>query len=166
MARTPCSLTLVHLEILLPNPKMMGDQRRMLSWPVLALVKLDVVSGLSGRGGVFPHHIIVNKSWSSEQGEAARGAEDAPEDVLRGLLQPVAHRVLELLIPGDVARASRMNPPASSTHPLNKTSYFRLRYNKVWSEKPLCFFVCFKKILSQKVLEYSQRILRQKSQVN
>ena len=45
------------------------------------------------------HHVVVHDRLGAEEREAARAAEDAAEDVLGGLLQPVAHRVLELLVP-------------------------------------------------------------------
>ena len=79
-----------------------------------------MVSGLGGGRGVFPHHVVIDQSRASEQREAAGRAEDAAEDVLSGLLKPVAHRVLKLLIPGNVARARRVNPTARCPHSLNK----------------------------------------------
>ena len=48
---------------------------------------------------ILPHHVVVDERGAAEEREAARAAEDAAEDVLGGLLQPVAHRVLELLVP-------------------------------------------------------------------
>ena len=48
---------------------------------------------------ILGHHVVVHNSLGAEEREAARAAEDAAEDVLGGLLQPVAHRVLELLVP-------------------------------------------------------------------
>ena len=48
---------------------------------------------------ILPHHVVVDERGAAEEREAARAAEDAAEDVLCGLLQPVAHRVLELLVP-------------------------------------------------------------------
>ena len=48
---------------------------------------------------ILSHHVVVHNSLGAEEREAARAAEDAAEDVLCGLLQPVAHRVLELLVP-------------------------------------------------------------------
>ena len=65
--------------------------------PVLALVVLDVVAGSGGRRGVLPHHVVIHQSRASEEREAARAAEDTAEDVLRGLLEPVTRRILELL---------------------------------------------------------------------
>ena len=48
---------------------------------------------------ILGHHVVVHDRLGAEEREAARAAEDAAEDVLGGLLQPVAHRVLELLVP-------------------------------------------------------------------
>ena len=52
---------------------------------------------------ILPHHVVVDERGAAEEREAARATEDAAEDVLGGLLQPVAHRVLELLVPDIVA---------------------------------------------------------------
>ena len=67
--------------------------------PVLALIVLDVVKRPFGLGGVLGHHVDVHERAAPEEAEASGAAEDAAHDVLRGLLQPVADGVLELLVP-------------------------------------------------------------------
>ena len=74
------------------------------------LVVLYVVLGEGGEGGVGPHHVVVHHGPAAEQGEAAGTAENTAEDVLGGFLEPVAHRVLKLLVPLHVAATCRHSP--------------------------------------------------------
>ena len=63
------------------------------------MIVLDIVSGLRRGRGVFPHDVVIHEGGASEETEAARTTEDAAQNVLRGLLQPVAYGVLKLLVP-------------------------------------------------------------------
>ena len=63
------------------------------------MVILHVVPGLRRGRGIFPHDVIVHDGGAPEEGEAAGRTQDTAQDVLSGLLQPVADGVLELLVP-------------------------------------------------------------------
>lgn len=52
---------------------------------------------------VHLHDVVVHEPLGSEEREAAGRAEDAAHHVLGRLLQPMADRILELLVPGHEA---------------------------------------------------------------
>jgi hypothetical protein len=63
------------------------------------LIVLNVVQWPDGLGGVLGHDVEVHEGAAAEKAEATRTAKDAAQDVLGGLLQPMADSVLELLVP-------------------------------------------------------------------
>ena len=74
---------------------------------VLTLIILCKVFGFGGYGCVLLHDVIIHESRATEQGETARTAENTAKDVLSCFLEPVAHSVLELLVPLHVAAPCR-----------------------------------------------------------
>ena len=62
-----------------------------------------MVPWLSGKSRVRSHDIVIHDGLGPEQAEAARTAEDASQNVLSGLLEPVTNGVLKHLVPLHVA---------------------------------------------------------------
>ena len=83
---------------------------------VLALVELHVVARLARLRLVHAQHVVVDEGGAAEEREAAGRAHDAAEDVLGRLLQPVADRVLELLVPYHGPRADRVDAATGGAH--------------------------------------------------
>lgn len=63
------------------------------------LIVLYVMARFRGFSGVSLQNIVVHEGGTSEETEAARAAKHTAENMLSCLLQPVAHGILELLIP-------------------------------------------------------------------
>lgn len=63
------------------------------------LVILYMVTGFCWLGGVSFHDIVVHEGSTSEETKATRATEHAAKHMFCCLLQPMAHCILELLIP-------------------------------------------------------------------
>ena len=83
---------------------------------VLALLILDEVLRLRRLRRVHLHHVVVHERRAPEERETARTAQHAAKHVLCRLLQPVAHGVLELLVPHHGAVADGVDPAAHRRH--------------------------------------------------
>lgn len=63
------------------------------------LIILDIMSSLRRRRRVSLSNVVIHQSLGTEQTEAARATQYTAQHVLCGLLEPVAHCILELLVP-------------------------------------------------------------------
>ena len=71
---------------------------------------------LGGFVSVSSHHIVVHESRAAKERKAPGRAKHAAELVLGRFLQPMAHGILELLVPDHGSRAYRVNAATGGAH--------------------------------------------------
>lgn len=82
---------------------------------ILALIVLDVVTGLVGAGRVLAHYVVVHESLATEERKAPGTTQNAADHVFGGLLQPVTNCVFEELVPHHRPGSHWVNAAASGS---------------------------------------------------